>query len=118
VARKPTLYLDTNIISTLHYSGKIGFVIARQLRTREWWENERRHFELWTSRRTEFELEDGKFDGQTNALREARRLRFVPIRAGTEALVRELKRREIVPEMETGDAFISHAQFLEGSTGC
>jgi hypothetical protein len=41
---KPIVYLDTNIISAYWYSGADVEGIARRLRTREWWNNERENF--------------------------------------------------------------------------
>ena len=46
---KPSVYLDTTIISAYWYAGSDLASFARRLKTREWWELERPHFAVWTS---------------------------------------------------------------------
>ena len=48
--RKPTTYLDTNILSVLFYRGANLQTIHRQMVTREWWETDRPDFRVWASR--------------------------------------------------------------------
>jgi hypothetical protein len=43
---KPTVYLDTSIISAYWYDGGDVASQARRLKTREWWDRERKHFSV------------------------------------------------------------------------
>ena len=47
--KKPTVYLDTTIISAYWFEGADVASLARRLKTREWWDIERLHFSLWSS---------------------------------------------------------------------
>ncbi len=44
--KKPTVYLDTSIISAFWFEGADVPMLARRLHTREWWDLERRNFEI------------------------------------------------------------------------
>lgn len=55
-ANKPTVYLDANILSVLHYNGGSGVALLRQTITRDWWALERPLFHVWTSRIAVLEL--------------------------------------------------------------
>jgi len=101
---RPTVYLDTNILSQLHYRGGDSLNLVRQAKTHDWWEYERRFYSLVTSGRTEDELARGKYRGQPAALAAVRRLTF--LRETTEvkgcaAVYLEIK---LVPATKIGDA--------------
>jgi len=53
---KPTVYLDTNIISAFYYEGRDFAGLARRNLTRDWWTYERSSFVVWASAVTEDEL--------------------------------------------------------------
>ena len=57
--QKPTVYLDTSIISALWSDGADIALVARRLRTREWWDLERTQFRLMGSKFVERELSAG-----------------------------------------------------------
>jgi hypothetical protein len=42
--KKPSVYLDTSIISAYWDKGKAVSALARRDKTRDWWDYERRHF--------------------------------------------------------------------------
>lgn len=101
---KPSIYLDTNIVSVLHYRGGQVQSLAWQIATREWWERERRHYRVFASRVVEDELLAGAYPGQAMALAEVRRLAYLPFsRAVRDAASAYLTAR-IVPEAKMGDA--------------
>ena len=54
--KKPTVYLDTTIISAEWYDGADVIGLARRLRTRDWWETARPSFSTGISNVTEAEL--------------------------------------------------------------
>jgi len=69
---KPKVYVETSVISYLAARPSRDLVVAaRQAITRDWWENQRRRFELRISTLVEEEISDG------DALAAARRLSWV-----------------------------------------
>jgi hypothetical protein len=65
--KKPTVYLDTSIISAFWYEGADVAMLARRLHTREWWDLERDNFDIWTSAFADAELRAGAFPGNASA---------------------------------------------------
>jgi hypothetical protein len=102
--KKPTVYLDTSTVSAYWYEGRDVAMLARRLRTREWWELERRHVAVWTSAFTEAELRAGRFARQRDCLTMIRRLRYLPVTTGVRDLILEIVARRIVPPSKSGDA--------------
>src|SRR5205814_1064780 len=72
--------------------------------TRDWWESERRQFELFASIITEQELAEGKYRNQIHCLRFVRRLKYLPTNARFRELTLELIEKHVVPETKPGDA--------------
>ncbi len=101
---KPTVYLDTNVISCYWYGGVDAAGVARRSSTREWWRNERVHYSIWVSAATEDELAAGKFRRQADYLRFIRRLSYLPITEKTRRFAAELVEQGIVPTEKPGDA--------------
>jgi len=102
---KPTIYLDTSFFSALHYRGGALQGVARQIRTREWWDQERHFFELYVSVFTVGELEEGVYGAQEAAVREARRLRFLPVVRGVWEAKRLYMAEGLIPASVQVDAF-------------
>ncbi len=102
--KKPTVYLDTSIISAFWYEGADVAMLARRLHTREWWALERRNFEIWTSALTAAELQAGAFHRQPECQRMARRLRYLPSTSAAKELAKEILRLMIVPPKKEADA--------------
>jgi predicted nucleic acid-binding protein len=95
--KKPTIYLDTNIASALHYDGADINALARRMATRDWWDSERRQFELFASIITEQELAQGEYGNQQECLRFVRRLRFVPVTVDVRRLAALFLNHKLVP---------------------
>jgi hypothetical protein len=102
--KKPTVYLDTSIISAFWYEGADVAMLARRLHTREWWDLERRNFDVWGSALIASELRAGKFPRQAECQRMARRLRNLTFTAAAKALAKEILRLMIVPPKKELDA--------------
>lgn len=102
--KKPTVYLDTSIISAYWYEGANVAMLARRLHTQEWWELERPHFAVWASAFGEAELRAGIFPRQPDCLKMVQRLRYLPITAAVRELIEEIMKRKLVPPNKTGDA--------------
>jgi len=57
---KPTVYIETTIPSYYYNQRKASDLVVLSQWTRDWWDNERKHFELVTSLAVIEELEQGK----------------------------------------------------------
>ena len=101
---KPTVYLDANVISVLHYAGGSTFALLRKLATRDWWALERLLFQVWTSRTAVLELTVGRYRGQPEAVAEALRLPHLPFTAAANHCVAALVREKLVPLSQRADA--------------
>ena len=102
--KKPTIYLDTNIVSALHYDGADIGTLLRRIATREWWDAEHTHFSVWASSFTELELAQGVYRHQAECLSFVRRLKYVPITKEIRRLAAELLAAGIIPDSKPGDA--------------
>jgi hypothetical protein len=102
--KKPALYLETSTISAFWYEGADVAMLARRLRTREWWDLERRHFDLWASGFVESELRAGTFPRQPDCLKMVRRLRYLTVTAAFRDLLEEIVRLRLVPPSKSADA--------------
>ncbi|MFM9964591.1 MAG: PIN domain-containing protein [Planctomycetaceae bacterium] len=102
--KKPTIYLDTNIVSALHYIGTDINTLSRRMATRDWWDSERRHFDVVASSFTELELAAGQYPGQASSVRFVRRLPYVPITRLARNLADELLEQDVIPAGKRGDA--------------
>lgn len=101
---KPTVYLDTNVISAYWFGGRDALSLARRERTREWWNEEREHFSIWASAASEDELAAGKYARQTECLRFVRRLPYLAISHETRRTAVKLVELGVVPAEKPGDA--------------
>jgi hypothetical protein len=102
--RKPTVYLDTSIISAFWYDGSDEAMAVRRARTRDWWKWERSHFDIWASRFVEAELRIGTFAGQSRCIAMIERLRYLTYSRQVSKLTHELLDLNIVPPSKEGDA--------------
>src|SRR5262245_24263030 len=102
--KKPTVYLETSIISAFWYEGADVAMLARRLRTREWWDLERGHFALRSSGFCEAELTAGRFPRQPECLKMVRRMRFLPVITTARDFIREIITHKIVPPNKAADA--------------
>ncbi|MCY3024550.1 MAG: hypothetical protein NTW87_36715 [Planctomycetota bacterium] len=100
-----SVYLDSNILSTLHYRGRDAAVLRQHAATQLWWDTERRWFRLLASRFTEEELAAGNYPGQKHALAEVRRLPYLPFSAAVKTCARTYLDEGLVPASKPGDAF-------------
>ncbi len=102
--KKPTIYLDTNIVSALHYDGTDINTLSRRMATRDWWEGEHEHFSIWVSSLTELELAQGVYRQQADCLRFVRRLKHVPISKEIRRLAEEFLTAGVIPDSKPADA--------------
>lgn len=103
--KKPSVYLDTSVISAYWHEGSDVLALARRVKTREWWEAERAFFALRGSAVVETELSDGRFPRQQDCLAMARRLNYLPITSEARELFDRLIVERVVPANKPRDAF-------------
>ncbi len=101
---RPSVYLDTNIFSTMFYRGRNPATIACRNTTREWWNVERTSFTIVSSAYTEIELTGGKFHGQDRALALIKRQHYLVRNKEAELLALKYINEKLVPETKLGDA--------------
>jgi predicted nucleic acid-binding protein len=102
--RKPTVYLDTNILSSLYLRGRTTDSLYRRHKTRQWWDEERRSFRLLVSSFTEDELRQGTYHGQKLAIAQARRLPHLPNASAVQDLAHRFVEERLVPTNKFGDS--------------
>jgi predicted nucleic acid-binding protein len=101
---KPTVYLDTNIISAYWHEGGDVAAAAQRFHTREWWNLERKHFSVYVSVTTINELRAGKFRRQSDCLKMARALPRLPMTRQARHVLAELVKSRLIPDTKPGDA--------------
>jgi hypothetical protein len=101
---RPTVYVDTNVFSYLHYVGSEAEALSCQRATREWRERERSFFRLLASRAVERELAAGDYPGQQRALAEVRRLPYLSYGTAVRDVEAKLLAAHVVPSAVRGDA--------------
>ena len=102
--RKPTIYLDTNILSVLAYRGGNVATLHQQMMSREWWEIERKSFRVYASVFTEGELRQGTYRGQKQSLAVVRRLPYLPFTQEVKACAKVYLEKSVIPLVRPGDA--------------
>ena len=100
----PTVYLDTSLLSALHYRGGSVEGIHRQVATRAWWDAERSHFRLLASVVVEDELREGRYGAQAAALAEVVRLPYLPVTKAVQDYAAWCVRQGLIPIAKRADA--------------
>ena len=101
---KPSVYLDTTIISAYWYDGGDVASFARRLKTRDWWDLERPHFSLWSSAVSEAEFRAGVFRRQAECLSMVQRLKYLPASRLAQTIYDQLLAEDVIPEAKPRDA--------------
>ncbi|HEY3319399.1 MAG TPA: hypothetical protein VGP72_02845 [Planctomycetota bacterium] len=101
---KPTVYVDTNILSLLYVSSADPEMMRQSGITHDWWECERQHFRVFASQAVDDELADGRYPGQERALKCVRRLPYLGPRSAIRDISAKVLATGILPETEVGDA--------------
>jgi hypothetical protein len=102
--KKPTVYLDTDIISARWYEGADVAAAARRFHTSEWWNLEREHFLVYVSVTTINELQAGIFRRQSDCLKMVRSLPRLLMTREAKEVLNELLKTRLIPETKPGDA--------------
>ena len=100
----PTVYLDTSVLCALHYKAGTVHGLHQATATREWWDNERKYFRLYTSAVAERELYQGSYLGQEAAIAEARRLVYLPVTKEVDERALGYRDSGLIPRNKEADA--------------
>jgi predicted nucleic acid-binding protein len=98
------VYIETTIPSFYHEVRTEPDMIARRQWTREWWDQQRRHYEVVTSLPVLEELERGQHPYRADALELVARLPLLPVVDAIEEVVDTYIERRVMPSDPRGDA--------------
>ena len=101
---KPTIYVDTSIVSAYWYDGRDAVSLGSRAATRDWWDNERSYFELYISAVTLNEARDGKYRRQRQCIQMVRSLPALFLSNSIRELADELIQRGLIPHEKLNDA--------------
>lgn len=102
---KPRVYIETSIPSFYYEIRTEPEMAARRSWTREWWEEERHHYELVTSLAVTEELERGEYPGKSDTLALMESVPILPVGDSIPEIVEAYIARQLMPKDVTGDAF-------------
>ena len=101
---KPKVYIETTIPSFYYETRTEPEMIARRSWTREWWDNYRENYELFTSRAVIDELERGTFPIKNDALGLIKNLQMLKVNQRVIDTVSVYIAHQLMPADPKGDA--------------
>jgi|ERR1051325_1014020 predicted nucleic acid-binding protein len=102
---KPTIYLETSVVSFLAARPSKDAVLAgQQASTHRWWKEKRRNYELYISKLVWQEAEQGDDEAVDRRLHFIRPLRWLQITAAVSRLAQALVARKALPPNAGNDA--------------
>jgi predicted nucleic acid-binding protein len=109
---KKTVYLDTTIPSYLFDDRDTirNYIDV----TRQWWEQERQHFEVWISEETQSELNCGNYPRKSLILDAVSQLPVLPPHRRIAEIVQAYLDHYLMPKVAEGDALhLAYASFYK-----
>ena len=112
------IYIETTIPSFYYEVRPEPEMVARRNWTKDWWDNQRRHYELVTSIAVIEELEQGCHPCKELALGLISELPILPVEDPIEEIVNEYVANHVMPQNPKGDALhlalasYHHCRFL------
>lgn len=100
----PIVYVETTIPSFYHEIRTAPAMVARRNWTREWWDDYRSNFDVFTSVAVVDELERGNFEKKDDALRLLQNVPFLDIDSSIAETVAYYVDKQIMPVDPAGDA--------------
>ncbi|MCD4699692.1 MAG: type II toxin-antitoxin system VapC family toxin [Phycisphaerae bacterium] len=101
---KPSVYIETSVVSAIDDSRDDPISQAQSLITKDWWENQRRHFDLYYSQAVVAELNRIEFPGQRAALSLLDEMMLLPITPDVDGVAEAYRQHLVMPSGEMGDA--------------
>jgi hypothetical protein len=116
---KPTIYMETSVVSYLAArSSKDPVIAGEQISTHRWWKEKRRNFEIYISRIVWEEASEGDPVAVKRRLKFIAPMPWLQVTAAAARLARALTRRKALPPSAGNDAShiaigaVYHMQFL------
>ncbi len=107
---KPTVYLDTTIPSYL-FDERDSLKNYLET-TRQWWEQERQHFEVWISDQTIAEVKNGNYPRKSEVLNFISQLPVLPFEERITEITQVYIDNYVMPRVLEGDArHLAYASF-------
>lgn len=102
---RKSVYIETTIPSAYVSQREDARSLVRRQDTRDWWRNQRRHYDVFTSRHVVDELSRAAFPGQTEAVRLMDPIARLDINADVMAIARVYVDENLMPgPPDSGDA--------------
>ncbi len=101
---KKRVYIETTIPSFYYETRRGPEMVARQRWTREWWDEQRSHYELVTSLAVIEELERGDYPGKSEVLELLSDVPILPAEEAIDEIVEAYILRHVMPEDPVEDA--------------
>jgi hypothetical protein len=101
---KPSVYIETSIPSFYYEVRTEPDNVARRDWTRQWWNDHRGGYDLYTSEAVIEELEGGSFPGQADALELIKGLELLDINEPIADIVANYISHHVMPNDPAGDA--------------
>ena len=98
------VYIETSIPSFYYETRTEPEMIAQRNWTRQWWDNERRHYQLVTSLAVIEELERGDYPNKSKVLDLVAEIPLLNISIEISDIVETYINRQLMPKQHTGDA--------------
>lgn len=109
---KPTVYLDTTIPSYL-FDERDSLKNYLET-TRQWWEQERQHFEVWISEETLIELNEGNYPKKPEILKCISEIPMLPFHQRIMEITQVYIDNFVMPRVIPGDArHLAYASFYK-----
>ncbi|HDY67632.1 MAG TPA: PIN domain-containing protein [Candidatus Scalindua sp.] len=98
------VYIETTIPSFYYENRQEPDMVARREWTKEWWKDQRQHYEIVTSIPVIEELEQGNHPDKTSVLELIKDIQILPIHDSIEEIVDYYVSHHIMPNDPKGDA--------------
>lgn len=101
---KPRVYIETSIPSFYHDVREEPEMVARCIWTRQWWDERRDDYDVFTSEAVIDELTAGEYPSKQQVLDLVGSVPLVPVEPGIAEIVEAYIRHKVMPEDPVGDA--------------
>jgi predicted nucleic acid-binding protein len=99
---KPTVYIETTVPS--YYCDERPELAADIQRTREWWDQERSHYECFISAVVLAELERGDYEGKVRCLQLVEHFPMLDLAPEVEEIAEIYRESKLMPRQPSADA--------------
>jgi hypothetical protein len=101
---KPTVYVETSVVSACSDPSDHAVSQAQRILTIEWWQQQRPYFDLFYSQAVVAELTRVDFPGRLEAIALLDDMTMLPITPAVEGAAEAYRRHLVMPSEDMGDA--------------